>query len=212
MGTISSRYRISEEFWQVCRDGCIDKYYSLYNNPHLDIHHKRDRAFRMACQYGNTELVIQLLNTTFFCVNVHAVNEYAFRWACRNGHTDVVKHLLQLTNDREIDINIFDDEAFRLACEFGRIDIVKLLLDIKDHRKVNVNAKGGQPLRLACSNGYIQIVELLLENNVDIAFDENDICDLMNKKYFEIVYRIISVGKNTISVDDIILKQAESAF
>lgn len=172
MGTISSSYAKSEKFWQACRDNTMD-FYEYYHDPKLNVHHKKDRAFRMACQYGHAHLVSKLLDTTFFHVNVHAVNEYAFRWACIYGHTDVVKILLKLEKDREIDINIFNEEAFRSACEFGHLEIVKLLLSIKDHRRVKINTNESEAFRLACQNGHIDVVRLLLRYNIDVSARDN---------------------------------------
>lgn len=206
MGAIASSYAISEQFWQACKDDTPD-FYKYYRNPKLNIHHKRDRAFRMACQYGHTHLVLQLLETAFFCVDVHAVNEYAFRWACKYGHVDIVDILLNLEKSREIDINIFNEEAFRSACEFGHLGIVELLLGVKDHRRVNINANDSEAFYLACKNGHRDIVKLLLKYNIDVSARDNyAMCQAIENNHIQIINLILNDTRLNLHKGDIYTK------
>jgi len=122
---------------------------------HLELESATDynKAFRIACSRGHTEIVRLLLDRG---VNPSAIDNYALRWASRNGHTNIVRLLLDLPLEKGAD-------AFRDAYELGHTEIVRLLLDLPLDRGVDPAISSNDPIRYACERGYIDIVRLLLE-------------------------------------------------
>jgi hypothetical protein len=122
----------------------------------------QDEAFAMACDFGFTELVQELIPT----VNP---DNFALVSATYKGHTDIVKILLK---DKRIDLANDKYSCFQAAVSQSKIDIVKLLLE---DSRCDPSDKNNQALRIAAYSGFVEIIELLLSDpRVNPADEENE--------------------------------------
>jgi ankyrin repeat protein len=169
---LQDMYKYSYEKYEVfdnlfvyaCSNGYNAVVCNILSNigSNLNINFDNNKAFRMACTNGHTNIVkmlLELKGNLSICVNVN--NDEGFRKACENGHIEIVNMLLELTEELLVDANINDDECFRMACKNGHIKIVRKLLKLKN-RHVNVHALNNYALTHASANNHIDVVNLLM--------------------------------------------------
>lgn len=179
------------DFISACSAGRVEDVKRLLCYSDLDVHAKREAAFRCACAYGRLEVVQLLLELkNDRSIDVHIRNEHAFALACAGGHAQVVELLLSLNGHQYVDVHAYteldehtdrsnyldierlyeamkrgfvDDYVFFLACVNGNAEVVQMLLDLKDARFINVNTYKDWAFALACEKGHVGVVRLLLE-------------------------------------------------
>eukprot|EP00941_MAST-03F_sp_MAST-3F-sp1_P003688 g3688.t1 len=119
----------------------------------------------MACNFGHTELVRDLLARNG--VNVNMGNGWGMTdlvFACRNGKLEVVKLLLE---HNDINVNQVNEEgwtALHWASEGGRSEVVKAMFS---HWKTDVNQadnQGETALHLASYEGHVEVVKIILSH------------------------------------------------
>ena len=91
----------------------------LISTEIIDIHDKEYYTFKIACEYGNLEIVQYFisLEKTHGKIDIHDDGDYAFLVACENNKIDIAQFLLSLENTHgKIDIHIDDENIFRRTC------------------------------------------------------------------------------------------------
>lgn len=125
--------------------------------------------FFIACQFGRTELVKELLKPKYKTDINKAYNESAtpFFVACKWGDVEIVKELLK--PEYKTDIHKAANGGvtpFLVACYYGHLEIIKELL--KPEYGTNINKarnEGETPFCFACHRGHTEIVKELLKSN-----------------------------------------------
>ncbi len=175
-------------FIEYCRNGNLKEAKDYFiQNPNIKISTDGCKAFRVACKYGNLDIVKWLYSIKSCVINKSCdftkllndvikydeidvllylkdikkncfLNEH-FSNACKHGNFEIVKIIYSSTPN--LDISHDFDEPFRLACEYGHINIASWLLD--KNPSINVSAFTEHAFRKACENGHIGIAKWLIQ-------------------------------------------------
>ena len=149
--------RHQEKFYEACRIGNLTVITNLLNNYNINVNAYSEKGFRLACEYGQLNVVQYLLENNVY-INVHAENEYGFVLACWNGHLNVVQYLLE--NNFNIDVHAENEHGFRSACYKGHLNVVKYLLE--NNFNIDAHADNEHGFRWACKFGHLNVVKYLL--------------------------------------------------
>ena len=173
--------------------------------------------FYSACEKGDLQSVIKLLDDNFDCGELNETGQTGLHIACEKGHIDIVKLLLEnplcdpnkddrhgctafyracvriLLEDSRIDTMKYShtkSTPFHVACENNNIDIVKMLLD---EPTIDLNALfrcNNTPLDTVCRWDHSDIFRLFLESDrIDFFKPE-----ISGKNPFDTAYRYNSIN------------------
>ena len=145
----------------------------LLNSPKIVVNSAHQGYLNEAIQFGNIEIIRQLLSRPDIDVNLEFEGNTPLMKACSDGTPEIVQLLL---DRNDINVNAIKSTNGRTPLHMAyfktRLDIVKVLL--KDQR-INVNIRdfhGTTPLIHACSQGNIEAVKLFLErDDIKIQFN-----------------------------------------
>jgi ankyrin repeat protein len=162
-----------------------------------------NKSFQMACDKGNLDIVMFLVEMENNNININYDNDCSFCSACYKGHIEIVKYLLSIPNNN-ININCDDNGPFCSACYKGHIEIVKYLLSIPNNN-ININCDDDGPFCSACHEGHIEIVKYLLSipnNNINInSNDDYPFYTSCEMGHIEIVKYLLNIPNNNININ-----------
>ncbi len=140
----------------------------LDNNINYSYTNIYEKAFCMACFYGNLDIAKWLVSY-YPLLDISAKNEYALRLACEYGHLEMAQWLVSYKP--LLDISAANEYAFRWSCFNGHLNVAKWLyslnpkryfLQISDNDKI-INYRVLEPCKL----------EKILKTDQNIKFEEN---------------------------------------
>lgn len=125
---------MAECFLEYCESGNLEELKKL-DYTRIDIHDRKEHAFRMACGNGHLEVVKYLIwlgENGHKRINIHAMFNHAFRLACHAEHLDVADYLISLYSTYD-QITMTEDcgTVFYSACLRKQVNVVKYLISIK---------------------------------------------------------------------------------
>lgn len=123
MSTLLSRIENAVEL------GDLPLFARLVSLPTVDVHTDDEAVFRVACYFGNRQIVEFLLRHAAAAgqpVDVHVLDDAAIDIACQNGHTSTVQLLLHWCQ-HSVDITRHEQEVFRHACFHGHTGTARFL-------------------------------------------------------------------------------------
>ena len=126
-----------------------------------DIHYHDDELFRIACYYGNLNIVKYTLKHKS---NIHEFDDIGLKDACHEGHLEVVKYLIK--HGANINTNHENDSPLVHACRGGHLNIVKYLVEhgVIVHMNDDRVTYPDEPLEAAHRRGFSNIVNYLIEH------------------------------------------------
>lgn len=153
-------------FWMACDGFLFIVKYLLKKYPDkINVHYKREQAFKCACRQGHLEIAKYLYEYTSDGVknkiNIHIDNEFSFRWACYNGHLAIVKWLYDLEPMNKIDVHTNEETAFKWACEDGHLNVAKWLYQLNLTNKVDIRVNNDEIFKRSCLHGRLEVVKWL---------------------------------------------------
>lgn len=143
-------------------------------------------CFRLACEYGCTEVVRALLKNTLVdpCVR----GSVAVQWAARYNHVPVVALLIK---DGRADINAFHCNALMYACERGSVELVELLLSCTSAGE----GVGTQCITEAAAANNVAVLRMLLRR-FDPTHMSSVALDVVGaKSYAEVLAVLLEDGR-----------------
>ena len=165
----SKNYSFTEkEFLKVCENGHLSIVKYIYEFGEIDIHDKKELAFRNACRSGNFELVQYILNIGIDLLSLPSTEyEDIFSNACRSGNLKLVQFLwkLGIKIGRRFDLYNNNEFVFLSACESGSVEVVQYILNlgIENGRIFDIHINNEYPFFHACTSGNIELIEYLLK-------------------------------------------------
>ncbi|CAF0838425.1 unnamed protein product [Didymodactylos carnosus] len=157
------------------------------------VNRKGEYPLHVACQNGNYEKVVQLVN------DGHPVNcqdncgWYPLHEACNFGHVDIVRYLL----NSNASVNVINEDCLTPlhdACENGHIPVIELLLE---HGAKPEKKRLGNYTALDDLNDYQEKYESIDPEQFEKT--KNKMLELIKKK--EPNYTIKKIVENTVSFD-----------
>lgn len=140
-----------------CENNHLELAQYLYSiNPRVDIHYNDEEPFRMACYYGNMEVLEQLVewgNMMQYPIDIHANNDEAFKLACSNYQMHIINKLFELSimSPQKIDFShdnyvviseLLTDNKFDIARKLFQLDPRQTLTGLVIHSyKIPLNAE-----------------------------------------------------------------------
>lgn len=159
-----------ERFLECCETGNLDELKKL-DYAQIDIHDRKEQAFRMACRHGYIDVVKYLIwlgENGHGLINIHTLCNQAFRNACYEGHVDIAEYLVNLGPAYgQICMNADCGTVFYAACLREQTNVVKLLLSIK-------NSYGQSDLGRIFSLSSLQIKRIFVKNDPDYDWSKVD--------------------------------------
>ena len=164
-------------------EGCIAVVKLLVeasNTKKIDLS-KCDRAFANACRSGSLELVdFLILHSDKIPLNPLKNEDEeeisGFVDACRGGHVEVVKRLIQISEEKDIDLNARDEggeTGLTGACKDGLLKVVEILVEASKTKKIDLNLKntnGLSSVEVAKEAGHDEIVKYLTDQSGATGF------------------------------------------
>lgn len=169
--------KCDEALFLASRHGHFDVVCFLMEHG-ADVSQKEHRAFRIAAEKGNLQLVKLFLEHR--CSNVHAKGDDALIMAAFHGHSDIVQCLI------EHGANVKCVDLYTPVCH-GHYDVVAKLLA---H-----GCKTGKSYLGAVWHKHLDILNLLIDNGSDITSDDNRALQLsLRKPDYDIMHCLITHG------------------
>ena len=139
---------------------------------------------RLACRYGQLDVVKLLVNDYGFDISAH--RNAALCEACECGHVDILNYILSHQNFDQTDCS----RALIKATEYGQSFIIRVLL--KDDR-FDPSYQNNAALKSAVQEGHIEIIKLLLADPRCNPTDQDAaIYAAADEEHFEIVRLFLS--------------------
>lgn len=149
-----------------------------------------EKLYLAACQYGEDEIVNQLLN---YIPNIHLNLHDDLSLTINNNRYSTLSLLLK----HGVDVHKFNDAALILAVRTANIPIIKLLIEYG----ANIHANNDDAFRVACTYNMLDIAKLLIDLGANIHADPYLICDCINNSATDVIKLLIELGvsANTIN-------------
>ena len=165
-----------------------------------DVQSNSNHAIRRACALGRFEFVKYLAERG---ADLHAVKDLALCDASERGVFKAVKYLVELVG---ADVLYRDNNAIKLASGNGHNKIVKYLVE----KGADFRAQNEYSMKEAIANGHLLVVKYLFGKGADIRTCNHAILTAERKKFFEVIFYLLSVGapSNILSLET--LKKLES--
>ena len=124
-----------------------------------------EKAFSLACEKGNLEIVKLLLKYEEVTSTVKYLEDsegnIPFHFACKSGNLETVKFF---TEDSMVELNApnkLGRTPFHMACEHGKLEVVKHLIQSIDYDVVDDN--GSTSFHFACQSGNLELMKYFVE-------------------------------------------------
>lgn len=128
-GKINVHTQRKRGFKHCCTRGSPEIFQYLYSIAPFDIHEKNESLFRIACKFGQIEMVKLLLSMDPGSLNIHIHNDYPFRIACLNNYLKLAKFLFDNAGEK-INIRMHNDILFRTVYHQHYTEMTKWLASI----------------------------------------------------------------------------------
>lgn len=139
---------------EFCENGNL-KGFNFAMEQGADIMHADNLAFVTACQHGNLNLVLNMIEIGIKPNNIPR----ALICAAVNHQKEIIVELIKT----ELDINLNNSEALRLCASLGHTDMVDFLVQ----SGANVHALNDRALIMAVNGGHADTVDILLCHGCD---------------------------------------------
>ncbi|KAK4267419.1 hypothetical protein QN277_024202 [Acacia crassicarpa] len=135
-------------------------------------------ALHLACRYGNTEAVSEIVRLCPEMVDAeNKKQETPFHEACQKGNVQILKLLLGVNPNGVAKLNSSGKSAFYVACSYGHLDMVNLLLNNLPDTDTKEPSVDATCVHVAASRGHTDVVRELINKwpyLVEVVDDEGN--------------------------------------
>jgi hypothetical protein len=137
---------MDHQFVNLIDQGKFDEAKHFYQNNNIDIHHRDDFSFIVACDRGYLGIAQWLWNLSVELkspINIHIEHDITtpFVFAIRSKNLELVKWLWNLSHEIKLpyDFSELKDKAFSASCRSGSLDIAQWLWDLSIKLNLSIN-------------------------------------------------------------------------